>query len=181
MLVNRTSALMVGYRSTHNDMECSLLFLCRSSRSICKITISLERKILHVIQCCYCNNKVFFLDLQSYILEPIKGKETVLEGNIFIWNNYDIETSRLHSVTRNPSLFFLCCRRTLFFSLCFSSSSSCSRVRMCSSNAISESSLSIPVKKVQLVKTFKSDHTLKSSMFSMSGEMIQKSCQPSRH
>ena len=152
MLVNRTSALMVGYRSTHNDMECSLLFLCRSSRSICKITISLERKILHVIQCCYCNNKVFFLDLQNYILEPIKGKETVLEGNIFIWNNYDTETSRLHSVTRNPSLFFLCCRRTLFFSLCFSSSSSCSRVRMCSSNAISESSLSIPVKKEQLVK-----------------------------
>ena len=48
----------------------------------------------------------------------------------------------LNPLTRNPSLFFLCCRLTRFFSLCFSSSSSCSRALMCSSNDINMSSFS---------------------------------------
>ena len=33
MLVNRTSALIVGYRSTHSDMEWSLPLLCNSSNN----------------------------------------------------------------------------------------------------------------------------------------------------
>ena len=48
----------------------------------------------------------------------------------------------LNVLTRNPSLFFLCCLLTRFFSLCFSSSSSCSRALMCSSNDINMSSFS---------------------------------------